>query len=124
MHTPTDADIVYLGRVELRLRERSLWTVSSDEIECNEGTTLKRACSISSTGVSFSWPFFARPTAVRFAKVMTTSSGCFSRIAAKPRGRVAELAARESEGEKVRLRAREESIGGWEKEGCGMPPRL
>lgn len=98
IHRPTDADVVYLGRVELGLRERGLWAVSGEEIEGNGGATLKRACSISSTGVSLSWPFLARPTAVRFANVMTTSSGCFSRMAAKPRGRVAELAAREREG--------------------------
>lgn len=53
--------------------------------------TLNSACSISSTGVSLCWPFFALPMAVRLAKVITTSSGLFSRMAFKPLGRAAEL---------------------------------
>lgn len=46
--------------------------------------TLNNACIISSTGVSLNWPFRYLPIAVRFAKVTTTSSGRFSKIAARP----------------------------------------
>ena len=46
--------------------------------------TLYKACIISSTGVSLNWPFRCLPIAVRFANVITTSSGRFSRIAARP----------------------------------------
>jgi hypothetical protein len=45
--------------------------------------TLNSARSISSTGVSLNCPFFAFPIAVRFAKVMTTSFGCFCRTLAR-----------------------------------------
>lgn len=46
--------------------------------------TLNKECKSSSTGTSLSWPFFALPMAVRLANVMTTSSGFFCRITAKP----------------------------------------
>lgn len=60
----------------------------------NDLLTLNNARRSSSTGVSLNWPFFARPTAVRFANVITTSSGFFCRICARPNGRAWVLAAR------------------------------
>jgi len=53
-----------------------------------DGLTLNREWRSLSTGTSLSWPFFARLIAVRLAKVMTTSSGRFSRISDRPLGGV------------------------------------
>lgn len=50
--------------------------------------TLTRASSSSSAGVSLNWPFLALPIAVRFANVMTTSSGFLCRTPARPRADV------------------------------------
>lgn len=44
-------------------------------------STLNNACIISSTGESLNWPFRCLPVAVRFANVITTSSGRLSRMA-------------------------------------------
>lgn len=54
--------------------------------------TLKSPWRSSSTGVSFHCPFFARPIGVRFAKVMTTSSGFLARMADNPREGLVEAA--------------------------------
>lgn len=94
VHRLTDADVIYLGRVKLGLRKGGLavWLASSNENLALAAITLNSPCNSSSTGVSFHCPFFARPIGVRFAKVMTTSSGCFAKMAGRPRGMVVEAA--------------------------------
>lgn len=107
LNVHTNTDIVNLGRVQLGLSKGSLNPYGKECLHQNRGLrTLNNACRISSTGASLSCPFFARPTAVRFAKVITTSSGFFSRMAASPRGRVTELADRVNIGKTGRLEDR------------------
>ena len=106
----TDTDVINFRWIKLGSLESCLKVVRYHNAGMLMSLTLNKACSISSTGMSLNCPFFAFPIAVRFAKVMTTSSGFCCRMAPRPRGVACVDAARRWDGTRNRSREDIDSI--------------